>query len=270
MNPRHHCLLVSLLIDALLLVNPVASRGQNANPFEGDSTAIRAGAAVYSNLCTECHGPDAKGRTGPDLTLLWAEGGNDARAFDIVKNGVTDSVMPPTIATDNEIWAVVAYLRSISTVPPYAVENGNARRGERLFADRCSACHRVSGEGGTIGPDLSMIAGVRSKEMLTRSILQPSETIAEGFRTIRVLTRQGEEILGTLRGEDAYSVQLVDTNARLRGFLKSDLALLEHPDESLMELHGKEQLPTERELQHLLAYLASLRESDRKRNGSSQ
>ena len=66
---------------ALLLAPPGARAGQDrivANPYEGDRPRGRAGAALYGTGCAECHGADAKGISGPDLTALWAVGTSGA------------------------------------------------------------------------------------------------------------------------------------------------------------------------------------------------
>ena len=88
------------------------------NPFESDEAAIRIGNTLFANRCALCHGSDAKGSLGPDLTQRWARGASDESAFNIVRNGVPGSSMPPNAAPDNELWAIVAYLRSISVMPP--------------------------------------------------------------------------------------------------------------------------------------------------------
>src|SRR6185503_11104698 len=65
------------------------------NPLEGNAFAISNGAAMFRNRCAGCHGPDARGYLGPDLTSYWSAGGTDARMFDIVRRGVAGTEMPP-------------------------------------------------------------------------------------------------------------------------------------------------------------------------------
>ena len=126
------------------------ARAQERNPFETDEVAIRAGAQLFAARCAICHGPDAKGQLGPDLTQRWARGETDESAFRIVRNGVPGSSMPPNSAPDNEIWAIVAHLRSISVMPPLR-SAGDAGRGRATFASECADCHQVRGEGGPAG-----------------------------------------------------------------------------------------------------------------------
>ncbi len=94
----------------LLVSAPLSASAQGGNPYDGDRTAIRAGGALYGTRCAQCHGGDAKGITGPDLTLLWASGTSDDRVFQAIQTGVSGSIMPSSSAPDTEIWAMVAYV----------------------------------------------------------------------------------------------------------------------------------------------------------------
>src|SRR6202158_358195 len=125
----------------------VAGGGQTRNPREGDPAAVQAGAALFRERCADCHGADAKGARGPDLTRLWMNDGADERAMSTIRTGVAGSIMPPSSAPDEEIRAIVAYLRSVSVAKTEAI-SGNAARGEGLFAENCARCHRINGRGG--------------------------------------------------------------------------------------------------------------------------
>jgi cbb3-type cytochrome oxidase cytochrome c subunit len=52
--------------------------------------------------------------------------------------------------------------------------NGNTTDGANLFKrERCIYCHRVKGQGGTIGPDLTDVAKRRSDKWLRDQIRDP-------------------------------------------------------------------------------------------------
>ena len=227
------------------------------NPFESDEAAIRIGGALFANRCALCHGPDAKGTLGPDLTQRWARGASDESAFNIIRNGVPGTSMPPNAAPDNELWAIVAYLRSISVMPPL-VSSGDTARGRSLFASECSSCHQVNGMGGVLGPDLTAIGATRSRVALTAALRDPSATVALGFRTATAVTRSGERVEGVVKGEDAFSIQIVTSSSELRAFRKRDLAELERTQESLMPAYDASKL-NDAALEDLLAYLGTLR-----------
>ena len=249
---------VGLVLVAAALGVPAAVSAQSGNPYEGDPAAIRAGRALFANRCAECHGANARGLNGPDLTVLWARPIRDERVFATIRSGVTGSVMPSSSAPEHEIWAIVSYLRSVSTVDATANAPGDATRGREMFTATCSRCHRAGGEGGTMGPDLSTIGRVRTRDALGRSIRDPSAAVAAGYRAVTVTTRDGAQVRGAAKGEDAFSIQIIDTRGRMQGYLKSEIRSVVREDRSLMPAFDEERL-NESALDDLLAYLVSLR-----------
>ena len=243
----------------LLLSSFCAPAGANAeerNPFESNDEAIRIGSALFAGRCADCHGPDAKGRLGPDLTRRWVRGESDESAFRIIRNGVPGSSMPPSSAPDTELWAIVAHLRSISLMPPLET-NGDAARGRVLFEEACSGCHQARGRGGAVGPDLSGIGATRSREALTTALREPSAAVALGFRAAKF--RAGSEIVeGVVKGEDAFSLQIMTVGGELRAFPKRDLDELTRSAVSLMPAFDDGKL-SDAALEDLLAYLGTLR-----------
>jgi putative heme-binding domain-containing protein len=249
-------------VTILCLAAALSSSAQQRNPYEADPAAIQAGRALYASRCAGCHGADAKGTQGPDLTPLWAAGATDARVFESIQRGVDGSIMPPSLAPDSELWAIVAYLRSISTVPPFETGRGDAERGRELFASSCHCCHRVSGTGGALGPDLTGIARIRSREALISAIRDPSASVAPGYRTVALVTKDGQHTRGVAKSEDAFSIQIIAADERLQGYLKAELEALVHESESLMPRFSPDLL-SERELDDVLAFLNALRDADR-------
>lgn len=229
------CGLTVLLAPASVLAG---QDGVVTNPHEGDPAATRAGRALYGVRCAECHGADAKGISGPDLTALWAVGTSDARVFQTIRAGVPGSIMPSSFAPDTEVWAIVAYLKSVSTVPAVEFATGDADHGREIFGALCARCHRMNGSGGRLGPDLTRISRTRSRTGLTQAIRAPSAAMAVGYRTVALVTRDGQEIRGVTKGEDAFSVQIVDTDERLQGYLKADLREVRDETRSLMPAFG--------------------------------
>jgi putative heme-binding domain-containing protein len=235
-----------------------AARAQQSIVFGNDQRALSAGEILYAARCSECHGADAQGNNGPDLTQLWLTGVSDSRIFEAIRQGVADTVMPPSTAPDEELWAIIAYLRSISTVPPFTANTGDAARGEAYFAVSCADCHLVNGSGGVLGPELSNIAQVRSREALVSAIRNPGEVVASTHRAVTLVQPGGTVLRGIRKGEDAFSIQIVDTDGILRSFLKPDLLQVVEEDSSLMPEFATDEL-SDNELEDLLAYLSTLR-----------
>lgn len=254
--PATASLLVAIVT---LLFISTGTSAQGLNPYNNDRTAIRAGAALFDLRCASCHGADAKGLSGPDLTLLWVEDIDDEQVFRSIQTGVSGSIMPSSSAPEHEIWAVVAHLKSISTVSTFEYDSGNAQIGRSVFLTQCSECHRVNGHGGSLGPDLSRITRLRSRAAIEHSIRDPSDNMAARYRTVSLLTKEGEKVRGAIKSEDAFSIQIVDTGERLQGYLKADLQDIVHENLSLMPEFNNELLG-ESDMNDLLRFLGAMNE----------
>src|SRR5262245_62256281 len=246
------------LLIAVLLISAAHAQGPaTKNPRADDPNAIRAGLARFQLSCAECHGIDAKGVFGPDLTILWAAGASEERTFDTVRRGVQGSSMPASRMPDDEIWAVLAYLRTLAPSVPPPPQTGDPQHGEQLFWARCGNCHRVASRGGYLGPDLSRIGSSRSRETLIRDIRNASASIAPGYKPVTLVTADGRRIRGVAKGEDAFSIQVMDTRDQLRGYLKATLREVVDEPRSLMPDFGPDQL-SERDLDDVVRFLGTL------------
>jgi len=231
-----------------------------SNPFEGNAQAINNGGAMFRNRCAGCHGPDARGYLGPDLTGFWAAGGTDDRMFSVVRRGVPGTEMigaDPQRVVDRDIWQTIAYVRTLGTVAA-APATGDAANGERLFRATCSSCHMVNGRGGQLGPDLSRIGSGRPRAGLMAKLRGSNPLIRPGYEPVTLVTKGGERIRGVKKNEDEFSIQIMDARERLQGYLKSDLAEFAIDKQSLMPVYGPERL-NDRDLDDLLRYLTALR-----------
>ena len=142
---------------------PPAKSPAASNPHLGNAASIRSGMALYRVRCGDCHGLDAKGYRGPDLTTLLAGEMTDERLFQTIRKGVPGTDMPATTVPDDDLLLTIAYLRNLGTVAPAERPTGNVENGARVFAAQCASCHRVTGRGGRIGPDLTRIGVARSR-----------------------------------------------------------------------------------------------------------
>jgi len=240
---------------------PPAPNPAKNNPHLGDREAIRSGMTMYRVRCADCHGLDAKGYRGPDLTALLAGEMTDEKLFDTIRKGVPGTDMPSSQASDDELLLTIAYLRNLSATPTEPI-TGNVDNGARIFAAQCASCHRVGTRGGRIGPDLTRIGVARSRSALIREIRTPSEWFAPGYETVTLVTKDGQRIRGTKKNEDVFSIQVMDQRERLQGYLKSDLKDVIYEKDSLMPVFTGERL-NDRDLTDLVGYLTSLRGGDR-------
>jgi putative heme-binding domain-containing protein len=246
-----------LVAGAMAIVAATAAFGQNRAAAD-DPAAIRAGAALFRERCSECHGADAKGVPGHDLTRLWAAGATDERVFQTIRQGVPNTIMPSSSAPDDELRALVTYIRDLNGAGTIGVAGRNSQNGEQVFRSMCARCHSVDGRGGPLGPGLSRIAQSQSRELLTRAIREPDASMPDGYRPVTIITRDGRRIRGTRKSEDAFSIQMMDSNGQLRGFLKSGVRDIVRETTSLMPAFGPDRL-TDSDLADVIAYLGDSR-----------
>src|SRR4051812_24520281 len=82
------------------------------NPLSGDADAIQSGMGLFRSRCADCHGMDARGVRGPDLTQVWASGRTDGGLFRTLRRGVPGTEMPSggPRAPPGEDWENLASL----------------------------------------------------------------------------------------------------------------------------------------------------------------
>jgi putative heme-binding domain-containing protein len=231
------------------------------NPLAGDANAIRTGTSLFQAGCSDCHGIDAKGVLGPDLTTVWTAGATDERLFRTIREGVSGTPMPSSRAPDEEIWSILAYLRTLSTSTPPVPSTGDAASGERIFWSQCGGCHRVGERGGYLGPDLSRVGSSRSREALVRDIRDASASLVPGYRPVTIVTADGRRIRGVKKSEDAYSIRIMDANEHLQGYAKASLREVIDEPRSVMPDFTPSRL-SDRDLDDLLRFLGTLRTKD--------
>ncbi len=124
----------------------LAQQGEPTNPLHGNAQAIDQGQQLFRLSCASCHGLNAKGLRGPDLTTgQWIRGGSDAQLFRTIMQGIPGTDMPGAQigdATSDQVWAVIAYLRTLSGPASEEDKRGNAQNGETLFWGKatCGQC----------------------------------------------------------------------------------------------------------------------------------
>jgi cytochrome c oxidase cbb3-type subunit III len=246
---------------ALAVSTGSAQTGEIRNPVEGQPKAIERGEYLYKRRCASCHGFDARGYRAPDLTTgQFSRGTSNAQLQRVITRGIPATEMPATALDDDEVWALIAYMRTLIAPTPGAPVRGNAEAGEKIYWGKanCANCHMINGKGGRLGPDLSRIGMARSPMALAREIRSTAEYFPPAYEPVTVVTRQGRQIKGCRKNEDSYSIQIMDANEQLLTFLKTDVREVVDEKTSLMPDYGPDKLP-DAEFDDLLAYLRTLR-----------
>jgi alcohol dehydrogenase (cytochrome c) len=214
---------------------------------------LRDGRQLFVRLCSACHGDNAKGGRGPDLTTgEWKHGGADTDLVRNIVKGIPGTQMPPIAMPDSDARAIVVFLRSLSAGSDEKVD-GDPETGRRLFFSTagCAKCHMYGGQGGQLGPDLTSIRARRKVAELRKSLVDPGASLARGFETVEVKTKSGQSLRGARKNDDTFSLQIMDTGGRLHMLLKKDLDSFETPYVSLMPSYALD--PTANN--HILAFL---------------
>ena len=251
---------------------------QEKNPYAGEAKVAKLGEYQFRLNCAFCHGLGARGGgRGPDLTRAQKHHGNsDAEMFHNIHDGIAGTAMPAATnggigvgMSDEEIWEVVTYLRSIQVKAP-AQPAGNAEHGKELFngSAACSSCHMIQGKGGRLGPDLSTVGASRSTEYLVESVRNPSRRLAQGifeamkefpqeYELVSVVTADGTKLTGVVLNEDQFTLQMLDAREQLHLLEKSKLRSFEKSRESAMPAYDQKAL-SDKDVQDLIAYLQAV------------
>ena len=269
--------LVTVCAAVFFVIAAMEMRAQDTNPLANDPNAAKLGEFEFRANCAFCHGLGARGGgRGPDLTRAQKKHGNsDADLFRTINEGVPGTAMPQNGATqqgvgmtEEEIWQVISYIRSVQVRTPVQ-PTGNATRGKELFAGSaaCATCHMIQGKGGRLGPDLTATGSARSVEYIVDSVRNPSRRLAQGiseamkefsqeYETVIVLDERGQKFQGVVLNEDSFTLQMLDTREQLHLFEKDKVRSLEKSRESLMPKYDDKMLP-DKDLQDIVAYLLS-------------
>lgn len=246
------------LLGSLLALCSSLLQAQELGDHRYTSEAVQAGLRIYTQQCALCHGPQGDLVDGIDLRrgqFRNVQSDDDLRA--VISGGAAEGRMPAFDFNAEELGGVIAYIRAGFDPEGVAVRVGDAERGRVLFEGKgqCADCHRVGGRGPRTAPDLSDIGLRRTPSNLQLNLVDPTAALLPINRPVRIVTRNEEVITGRRLNEDTYSVQIIDSEERLRSLIKADLVSYEISQEP-------SKMPTalsSEEVADVLAYLLTLR-----------
>lgn len=102
---------------------------------------------------------------------------------------------------------VVTRARAIEKMRPALSLKGDPTKGHDKFKDVCAKCHKISGEGAAVGPDLTDIYR-KSAETLMQDILDPNAAFAPEFMSVTLETKDGEIHNGLVHEQSDASLTL--------------------------------------------------------------
>ena len=134
------------------------------------------------------------------------------------------------------------------------MKNANLAHGRVLDQKTCASCHRLFGEGGTVGPELtgSCIANL---DYILENVLDPSAIVAKDYQVTILTTTSGRLITGIIKQETDKALTVQTPNEQII-LPKGDVESRQHSPLSIMP---EGQLDTLRmdEVRDLIGYLAS-------------
>jgi cbb3-type cytochrome c oxidase subunit III len=121
--------LIIFVVVAVIAAIPLIAQGNPEaaklkNPVAASAESITLGKQLYTRNCASCHGINATGGSGsdisppaPDLTdAEWMHGDSEGEIFHVIKNGIPPDLNMPAMGErlkDPDIWNVVNYVRSL-------------------------------------------------------------------------------------------------------------------------------------------------------------
>jgi putative heme-binding domain-containing protein len=252
---------LAFLLTACLAGAGVLAQGQGqAHPGEYSQADVAAGAEVYRANCTGCHAPTGDGVGTVDLRRgRFRNASSDEDVMRVISNGIPGTAMQSFKLSQNELTAIVAFIRAGFDVNARAIKVGDPTRGRALFEGKggCGKCHRVNGRGPRSAPDLSDVGSARLAASIQGSIIDPTTYMMPINRPVRVVTKGGQVVTGRRLNEDTFTVQLIDDKERLISLNKSDLREYEILKTSPMPSF-RDKLNVD-EIADVVAYLLSLK-----------
>ena len=144
-------------------------------------------------------------------------------------------------------WSAESWNRLVSWAPTNRASGGTDSRapqfvvgdwedGHGLFYGdklQCAKCHRVRGEGATVGPDLSNLVH-RDAASVLRDIRDPGATLHPDYVTYQADLKNGDTLQGFIRGAEADAVRIVDAAGKETIVPRKDIQNLHPTGQSLM------------------------------------
>lgn len=124
--------------------------------------------------------------------------------------------------------------------------------GRRLFQRVCASCHKLYGEGGELGPDLTG-SGRSDLGYLLENVVAPNSVVAADYRMTVVETKDGRTLNGLLRSPNPGGITLLTATGPLT-LSREDVERIETQSGSMMP-EGLLDGMTPMERRDLVAYL---------------
>ena len=152
------------------------------------------------------------------------------------------------------------HVERIARVLPL-VEQGDVRRGQKLFHSAkaaCITCHELGYLGGEVGPDLSRIGNTRSARDLLESVLVPNASFVRSYEPWLVETTDGRIVAGILREDSPQKVVLITAEQKEVHLERDSIDAMKASNISIMPSGFGDQI-SDQDLADLVKFLLTAR-----------
>lgn len=132
---------------------------------------------------------------------------------------------------------------------------GQTAAGKAVFTATCGKCHKLFGEGGDVGPELTGYERTNPMYWM-ENIVDPSAMIREEYTQFVLQTDDGRTLSGIIAGQDKTTVTLKDQEGRTLRLDRDRIDDMRASPVSLMP-EGQLKTLTEQQVRDLFAYLMS-------------
>ena len=136
------------------------------------------------------------------------------------------------------------------------MSGANVRNGRVIFQRTCGPCHKLYGEGGTIGPDLTG-SNRANLDYLLFNVLNPNGEIQDTYKMVVITTRDGRTFSGNVVSETPRQVTLRVVGRDAAVINKSEIQSRESTAVSMMP-PGLFETLADREVIDLVGYLRTV------------
>ena len=145
-------------------------------------------------------------------------------------NGKLDKVWGVSRSTpEAKLKEIAKYKKLLQTKP---AKPANLSRGRALYQRTCAQCHKLYGEGGEIGPDITG-SNRNNLDYLLANMLDPNAEIPNDYRTTILRTKDNRILVGVVRRSEGQSITMA-TPAEVVTVAKSDVSSIEQQNFSMM------------------------------------
>ena len=226
--------------------------------------------AVVSSIFT-------KGTVREQQKMLEVLGKMDADKTQVILDGLIDQLKDKKLSTNLSLElkeavdaSGIATLKTkMASLKPGAtlldeyaetMYGGNRFQGRNIFNNnstaQCVRCHAIGGTGGAVGPSLTHIGDVLTREQLLQALVEPSVRIAPGFGSVSLTLKDGQVVNGTLAKETAEALTINTSDAEPLVIPVARITKRENMPSGMPPMGS---LLSKREIRDVIEYLANLK-----------